>query len=628
MRCARSGRRYGLWIVLCLLAQFASAQPLTTTQPGSIQAATTHRLALTQAEAALADWQSAVPPTTGWLSVRLMDVWTTRWPTHDGVVWYRLHWQQASAEQPVGLLVKYVSMADVIYVNGSEIARDPQLIDPLTRQWVRPQYFLLSPPTLRKGGNTLLIRVSGLAAYQPGLGKVVVGAPALLQQQYQQAMFQRFYLKLTAIIMMAVLGGIFLMLWLFRREESAFGWFALSELAFSLYSYNYIAVSPWPFSNTDAWSAFNLVFYTLAGAGFTLFLLRYSDARFPWLERAMGVICLLVLCLAVTVPAWLGPHRDPWYLFGGVFYYAGIGWFWWRAWRASRIDYRVLAVCLLLAVLASLHDFALFYGLFNSDTYLLGATSILTLVGIAFVLAYRFVEAIRRVEGFNVELKYEVDDATRQLSATLNREHALSLANSHNHERLQLTRDLHDGFGGTLVSAIAELENTPVDTPKSELVALLKDMRDDLRLVLNSTTAEHTTLIDLLAPLRYRFDRQLDAAGINSHWHFDGLGSIELGSTRSLDLLRLLQEALTNVLKHSQAARVDVTIRRCDNALSVTVCDNGQGIDQTETCASQVLGRGKGCASMRQRAARLGGELQFNSSLGGCQLTVVFALSD
>src|SRR3546814_5195677 len=78
---------------------------------------------------------------------------------------------------------------------------------------------------------------------------------------------------------------------------------------------------------------------------------------------------------------------------------------------------------------------ALYLGWVRDDTYLSSLTSILTLIGIAFVVAHRFVAAMRRVEGFNLELKREVATATRELGETLQREHQLALAHGRAGER-------------------------------------------------------------------------------------------------------------------------------------------------------------------------------------------------
>src|SRR3546814_13155105 len=79
---------------------------------------------------------------------------------------------------------------------------------------------------------------------------------------------------------------------------------------------------------------------------------------------------------------------------------------------------------------------ALYLGWVRDDTYLSSLTSILTLLGIAFVVAHRFVAAMPRVEGFNLELKREVATATRELGDTLPPEPQLALAHGTEERRL------------------------------------------------------------------------------------------------------------------------------------------------------------------------------------------------
>ncbi|NUO76310.1 MAG: histidine kinase [Lysobacter sp.] len=578
---------------------------------------------LDRAEAARSDWNAAAPPAAGWTPVTLLDVWNKRWPGHDGVVWYRLHWHQDDPRRPTALLADYMSLSGAIYVNGEAVARDPQLVEPLSRTWNAPHYVLLPPSLLRAGDNSVWLRVSGLSDYLPGAGPVRVGDPQALQQRYRSERFVRYDIKLINLAMAVVLGGVFLLMWLLRRKDSVYGWFALTELAGSLYGYNHIATTIWPLGRTDAWQAFNAAFYVVAGACYALFLLRYCERRYPRLERALAVLSALALLSAALAPAWMGPHRNLWFAVGGLVYYVSIGWFLLQAWRSRRPDALVLAACLLLPVLVSFRDFAVFFGWAEGTTYWLSLTSVLTLVGIGFVLSYRFVAAMRRVEGFNLELKREVEHATSELAATLSRQHALELAHSRAGERLQLVRDLHDGFGGTLVATIAQLERAPGDTPKAAVVTTLKELRDDLRLVIDSTAREHADLAAQLAPLRHRLGRLLETADIDSRWQLQGLDGVALDSARSLDLLRLLQEALTNVFKHSRARRVDVRIVRVDERLQLRVDDDGEGM----AAVSGDADGGAGLASMRLRAQRLGGELRIESGPQGTGLFVEFPLA-
>lgn len=607
--------RFRLWlgIGLSMLLVACSQQPSTT---ATLQV-------IDQAEAVRADWDSKTPPATGWIPVKLIDFWDARWPHHDGVVWYRLRWNQVDAEMPVGLLVDYVCLADAVYINGSLIHRDAHLTEPLSRSWISPQYFLLDRPLLHPGENTLLVRVSGLAAYQPGFGTVAVGTPEAVQARFQQGVFWRHNVQVFDQSVGMVLGSLFLMLWLLRRKDTVFGWFAFSTLLSAGYNWNYLATDTWPFASTHAWQAFNIALYFSAGVTFMVFLLRYREHRMPRLEGILLAASLLSIVVALLMPETMGSNRSWWAIGGGIIYYAATLAFLWHALRRPRADRLVLAACMLVQVLTSIHDFLLFYGLIRSSVYLLAFTSPLTLIGMGFVLAYRFAVAMRRVEGFNAELQLEVEVATRQLTQTLAREHDLALTNTRIGERLNLVRDLHDGFGGSLLGAIAMLEQSPPSPDAVRTVAALKELRDDLRLVIDTTThAQDTDLAGLLAPLRHRWSQRLEMAGIDSRWQMEGLVELRLGPARSLDLLRLLQESLTNVLKHSGASRVDVAVRYVDAQLHVGVRDNGRGFDPTRTRLDRE--GGAGLVSLRQRAARLGSELALDTVVGaGVALTLV-----
>ena len=206
-------------------------------------------------------------------------------------------------------------------------------------------------------------------------------------------------------------------------------------------------------------------------------------------------------------------------------------------------------MCIIVPIAVSVHDLGVYMGWYGGVSYLGSFASPLMLLGMGFVLAYRFANTMKRVEGFNAELTGEVQRATSQLAETLRQQHALELAHGRASERLQLVRDLHDGFGGTLVGAIARIEQAPEDMPRQKIASLLREMCDDLRLVIDSAAREHADLAELIVPLRHRASQLLDAAGIDAYWHLDDVRGIELGAARSLDLLRLLQEALTNVFK-------------------------------------------------------------------------------
>lgn len=570
-----------------------------------------------QAEAVRSDWSAQAPPTQGWVPVELRDLWEKRWPDHDGVVWYRVRWEQADASQPVGLLLDYTCLAAAVSLNGQPVDRDASLVEPLSRKWHVPRYYTVPPALLREGQNELLVRVSGLAAYQPAFGTVSVGDPVALRGEYERERFARRDMQIFDAAVGLVLAAMIGIFWLLRPQDTLYGWYALSAIFGRLYDWNFIAGSPWPFRTTDGWQAFIAAAFVASAATHTIFLLRFSERRWPRFERVLLALAGVVVVLALLFPQWMGPLRNLYVTPTILFLYVVSGVFVVFALRSGRRDYQVLAACISVPLLVSLHDLGVYMGWYGGVSYLGSFTSPVMLLGMGFVLAYRFAQTMKRVEGFNAELQREVQAATTTLADTLNQQHALALAHSRAGERLQLVRDLHDGFGGTLVGAITRLQQAPDDTPKADVVDLLKDMRDDLRLVIDTTAQEQADLATLIAPLRHRASRLLEAADIDAHWQVDGLEGLQLGPGRSLDLLRLLQEALTNVFKHSRAARVDVQLQRAGGHLRLRVRDDGIGMTGAAFAPAQGRVGGAGLASMRHRAQRLGAELHIAGASDG-----------
>lgn len=170
-------------------------------------------------------------------------------------------------------------------------------------------------------------------------------------------------------------------------------------------------------------------------------------------------------------------------------------------------------------------------------------------------------------------------------------------------ERQRMLAELQDGFGSQLVSAQRLLESGRIDVQGA--AALLRDCVVDLRLLLESQESAARDLSTLFGMLRYRVQRRIEAAGIRLHWRVADLSDAgALSGAQSLDLLRLLQEAIGNVLQHAGAGEIGVTTRRQPRELVISVEDDGCGFDPVS-----AMHKGHGIAAMQRRAARLGAEL-------------------
>jgi signal transduction histidine kinase len=483
-------------------------------------------------------------------------------------------------------------------------------VEPLSRSWIKPQYFVLDAPVLRAGTNTLLVRVSGLANYQPGLGVVSVGDPRAVYAQYHEGWLIRYQLRLYNQAFFLAMGVVFLVLWLFRRRDTLYGWFAASTLLIGAWDWNNVASSTWPFSSTDAFQSWNMLFYVAGTVALMVFLLRFCGRRWPRTEAALWAYTGAVGLCAAFVPHFLGVWRFWLAPIDIALYFAVPLVFIVYAGYRRQPDMLFLALCLLLPLLANVHDVLRFFEVIRDRAYIASLTAPFTLVGMSVVLAYRFATAMRRVEDFNHQLRARVDGATARLSETLGREHALALANAQIGARLDLVRDLHDGFGGSLVSAIATLEHGPDDVDvRAHSVETLKALREDLRLVINATT-HSGDLVEPMESLRHRWSDRLDAAGIASHWRLVGLDRLQLPPGRSLDVLRCIQEALTNVLKHSGAGLVHVDVDCPGAILRVEIRDDGCGFD------ASAHSTGTGLANLTSRACRLNAKLAIDTQPG------------
>jgi len=73
---------------------------------------------------------------------------------------------------------------------------------------------------------------------------------------------------------------------------------------------------------------------------------------------------------------------------------------------------------------------------------------------------------------------------------------------------------------------------------------------------------------------------------------------------------------LNNIAKHSQANRVRLSLQKIDNAIELTVQDDGQGFDLTETLTIEGIRKGLGLTSMKERAELSGGWCKIESVLG------------
>jgi signal transduction histidine kinase len=354
-----------------------------------------------------------------------------------------------------------------------------------------------------------------------------------------------------------------------------------------------------------------------------VFAWRFGRQALPRAERGMWVatgILAAALLLApdaqVSLMQAIGAFAALALFFGTCLQFP------FHAWRTREPEHVALAVWLLLSPVVIVHDILLVMQRIAGPP-LTPYMNVVTTLFMTVIVGLRHARHLRHIEGFGHEMARAVTQARGELAEGLRHQHEAELEQTRLAERLNLVRDLHDGLGMTLNSHIHALGNRDgVDTA----LQALQDVNDDLRLIIESSGFDDSDALgERLVPLRHRCTRLLEAAGIQCHWTLDGLQRVMLGGKRGLDFLRLMQEGLANVLKHSGATRVEIHIEARQGQLALTIRDNGRGF-KNDAAAPGSTPRsaltGMGLRNMRARASRLGGALDIRSDATGSVLTL------
>ncbi|PSM41979.1 diguanylate cyclase [Streptomyces dioscori] len=187
-------------------------------------------------------------------------------------------------------------------------------------------------------------------------------------------------------------------------------------------------------------------------------------------------------------------------------------------------------------------------------------------------------------------------------------------------ERSRLAHELHDAVSQKLFSlrltaqAAAALVDRDPDRAKGELqqvAALAAEAADELRAAVVELRPAALDEDGLVATLRTQI-QVLDRAH-SARVTFDSCGVRALPAAQEEAMLRVAQEALHNALRHSGAARVDVTVEKRGAGAVLRVTDDGSGF---EPRATRRAGRHLGLVSMRDRTNGVGGELTVESAPG------------
>ncbi|UCG96344.1 MAG: sensor histidine kinase [Burkholderiales bacterium] len=523
------------------------------------------------------------------------------------------------------VLLSYASTGGRVSVNGrmvGEIRAD----DARTHvRWRRPHLLAIDPALLVAGENSILLQTAYRGGVH-GLAGVEIGPLAELSRDYELRYFASTILPWIGGTLAACFTLLFTLLWL-RRHDPTIALVALAS-AFWVLRSAYFLIETVPVA-AAMW--LDLLFYVASG-GFavvmTLVLLRLAGrtgARAAWLPvlyAAIGPALLLVTGGQAT------SHLDRLWL-PGLIGVVAIGLLYALLSRVRKHESLQIVVitAITVAIAAAVYDYGVAQGWLPEATVLaLHWAGPLLLAALATPVVDRFVRVLREAEGARNDLESRVREREQMLKRNYERLREGERIQATAAERQRIMQDMHDGLGTQLVSSLMLVERGALT--QAQVAQVLRESIDDMRLAIDALAQGSSDLLASLGNLRYRMEPRFRAAGIELIWDArDMPEELNINPDAVLPILRIVQESLTNALKHSGARAVSVALQVTQTGeeaplLQIRVTDNGKGI------AGERVG-GRGLMNMRSRANKIGGTLTLESVPGaGTRVKFTYQLTE
>jgi signal transduction histidine kinase len=570
---------------------------------------------LDHAEFLLDDAPEPPGSSEAWQPVALPDRWRERRPEAGGFAWYRFEVPApASRGDTWGAYLPRVNMNAAVWVNGAPVGSGGRFAEPVAHNFNRPLHFSFPGALLDRPRNTVHVRLFAYAHHYGELGPVWIGPDAELRPSFEANLFQRSTLAQLATALCGVVvlftGG----LWLGSRRDPVYGWLAVVTALWGVVSFNYwLRDLPLPH-----WTWERIVHPALDGFALALAVWahRYAGLRRPRLERLFGIAALVSLLLAWTLPeSHFYPTVNVAHALALTACAYGVALVLLRGIRSQPAEAAIYLAASSLGLAFGLHDLGVQFGRGGSGAaFLLPYVVPLMLLSFGSTLVIRFASALRSAEALNRDLEQRVVEKHGELERSYADRRALERAKLLSEERERLVREMHDGLGGQLVSLLSLVEREDGSDPR--VAEAVRAALADMRIVIDSLDPALQNLGTVLGAARARLEPALVRSGVRLEWQASDLPATPwLGPGDYLQVLRIVQEALVNTVRHAGAGRVVVRTGRCAGedgraGLVIAVEDDGRGIDPAR------VGRpgSRGLRHMRQRAERLAGSLRIEAA--------------
>ncbi|MBX7174096.1 MAG: hypothetical protein K1X72_24200 [Pyrinomonadaceae bacterium] len=192
------------------------------------------------------------------------------------------------------------------------------------------------------------------------------------------------------------------------------------------------------------------------------------------------------------------------------------------------------------------------------------------------------------------------------------------LIESQESERKRIASELHDGLGQSLaiISNRAEMGKNKASEPENmrrefeEISQNALEALDEVQQITANLHPHYLERLGLTKALKAMFTKLSDVIELNAE--IDSIDNV-FPKESEINVYRIVQESLNNIIKHSDASEAEIKIKRLENEVIIAIKDDGRGFDTTNFKAK---GSGLGLVGLRERTKMLGGKISINSSIG------------
>lgn len=557
--------------------------------------------------------------------VPLPDNWSVSRQQADGVGIYQINWPLATVPaEPQAVFVKRISMDAEVRINGRTVRSSNMVGQLYARRWNHPWLVEVPASFLVAGLNTIEIKVSARRDYNSGLSMVYAGNLMSLQPIYERSRFWQIDAAIFSFAVLLSMGVLALLLGFRAAAQSYYSVAGAAAIAGALHNTDHF-LQYVPF-DWRVWSllvnAANVWFFIFIA----IFLLRYArgQSQSSRLEAAMigyGVVATFALALWL----WGLLTSELWALVWMPFFCVVILYLQYETWAMaiSKRDFESVFVALAMTIFVLLQVqgyLVQFRWLPFDSTYYSPLAGVLLAISLALMLVNQFFAALEQAALTNQELEARVAVKHAELDASFVQLQGTVRSNAALRERDRLLGEMHDGLGAQLIAGLKRAQTKRLT--QEDMTQILRDCLTDLRLMVDSTAQTAEDLRSALGNLRYRFEQSLLDGSVELRWDLSELPEgYQLTPKATLNVLRIVQESLSNSLKYSKASWMGVSATQLSNGrFGLRITDNGVGFEEPSSLP------GFGLNNMRRRAREMGGEVNVISGPAGTAVALTLPM--